>query len=199
MIEEELIKIWQSSPTQEQVKFNKSRLMIDVQSNLERFHSSMRWLYLRESLAAIIVIPIFISYVFFIPILLTQIASILIALWGIAILVLMHKLKKRKPEEHSMSYAAYLRKTRDYLEIQKKLREKIILWYVGPCMAFCYLFMLGMMLENASDTNYIIGAAVYCLILGAVIYILNKRSAKKFVAPKLEKVNGLLKTLEGDE
>ena len=199
MIEEELIKIWQSSPTQEQVKFDKSRLMIDVQSNLDRFHKSMKGLYLRESLAAIIVIPIFIAYVFFIPILLTQIASVLIALWGVALLLLMRRLKKRKPEEHTVSYAEYLRKTRNYLEIQKQLREKIILWYVGPCMAFCYLFMLGMILDDASDTNYIIGAAVYCLVLGAVIYILNRRSAKKFVAPKLEKVNDLIRTLELEE
>ncbi|WP_462252475.1 hypothetical protein [Ekhidna sp.] len=196
MIEEELINIWRSSPTQEQVKFDKSRLMIDVQSNLDRFHKSMKGLYLRESLAAIIVIPIFLWYAFVIPILITQIASILIAVWAVAILVFMHKLRKKKPDEHSMSYIEYLHKTRDYLTIQKNIREKIILWYVGPCMALCYLFMVGMMLEESSDTTYIIGAAAYCFVLGFVIYYLNIRSAKKYVTPKLEKVESLIQTME---
>lgn len=196
MIEEELINIWQSSPHQEQVKFDKSRLMIDVQSSLDRFHKSMRGLYLRESLAAIIVIPIFLWYAFVIPILITQIASVLIALWAVGLLVFMHKLKKKKPDEHSVSYLEYLRQTKAYLHIQKKLREKIGIWYVGPFMVLCYLFMLGMMLENSSDKIYILGAAAYCSVLGFIIYIFNKRSAKKYVAPKLEKVESLIRTME---
>ncbi len=198
MIEEELIGIWQSSPDQEQVKFDKSRLMIDVQSSLDRFHKSMRGLYLRESLAAIIAIPMFLWQAFVIPILLTQIASLLIAACAVALLVFMHKLRKKKPEEHSVSYLEYLKQTKAYLEIQKKLREKIGIWYVSPFMVLCYLFMLGMMLENSSDAIYLIGAAAYCSMLGFIIYIFNKRSAKKYVAPKLEKVNDLIQTLEND-
>ena len=78
MIEEELIKIWQSSPNQEVIKFEKSRLMLDVQSHLDRFQRGMKWLYLREALGAIIAIPIFIYFAFDIPHLISKIGAALI-------------------------------------------------------------------------------------------------------------------------
>ena len=39
MIEDELIKIWQSSSNQERVKFEKSKLMIELQLSLKRLNN----------------------------------------------------------------------------------------------------------------------------------------------------------------
>ena len=41
MIEDELIKIWQSSSNEERIKFEKSKLMIELQSSLDRLNR--RW------------------------------------------------------------------------------------------------------------------------------------------------------------
>ena len=50
MIEDELVKIWQSSPNQERVKFEKSRLMIDVQSSLDRLHRFVKYRDLMDTM-----------------------------------------------------------------------------------------------------------------------------------------------------
>jgi hypothetical protein len=58
-MEDELVKIWQSSPNQERVKFEKSRLMIDAQSSIDRLHKEIRFRDIKEQIAVIIVIPAF--------------------------------------------------------------------------------------------------------------------------------------------
>ena len=196
MIEQELIRIWQSSPQQEQVKFDKSRLMIDLQSNLDRFHNAMKWLYLRESLGAIIAIPAFGYFAFQAPNLLSQIGAGLIALWAAYILLVVRKTKKRSPEGATSNYMDFLKETQQYLELQMKLRLAIFWWYVLPFMTFCYLFILGIILEKSGSITHILGGGVYCLVIGITIFYLNKRSATKVVAPKLEKVSALIKAME---
>jgi len=42
-MEEELIKIWQSSPNQERIKFERSRLMMDVQSSMDDFNKKIKF------------------------------------------------------------------------------------------------------------------------------------------------------------
>lgn len=195
-MEEELIKIWQSSPQQEQVKFERSRLMMDVQSHLDRFHRSMKWLYFRESLSAFIAIPVFGYFAFQATHVISQIGAALIALWAAYLLLVVKQTKQKNPDGYAMDYLQYLRKTKDYLELQMKLRLNIFYWYVLPFLTFCYLFMLGVMLEKSNDTMYILGAAIYCLVIGTAIYFLNRRSARKVVGPKLEKVVGLISAME---
>ncbi len=53
MIEDELIKIWQSSSKQELIKFEKSKLMIELQSSLNRLHRWWKYLELSETLLAV--------------------------------------------------------------------------------------------------------------------------------------------------
>ena len=196
MIEEELIKIWKTSPFQEQVKFERSRLMMDVQANLDQFHKSMKWLYLRESLGAIATIPMFTYFVFQAPNIVSKIGAGLIALWACYILFVVKKTKKKSPDGSTANYMQFLKDTKDYLDLQMKLRLSIFYWYVLPFLSFCYLFMLGFILEKSADLVFILGAGIYCLVIGIAIYYLNRRSAKKFVGPKLEKVTSLIKTME---
>jgi len=196
MTEDELKKLWQSSPQQEQVKFEQSRFMIEVQSNVDSFHKGMKWLYLREAMGVIIIIPIFLIYAFIFPQILTKIASGLIILWALYILWVIYKTKKKIPEQYAENYLEYLYKTRAYLELQKKLRDNVLLWYALPLISFSFLFMVGLSEGKPDRTTFLIKVGVICLIVGAIIYILNKISTKRFVQPKLTKVNELIKTLE---
>ena len=63
-------------------------------------------------------------------------------------------------------------------------------------MALVYLFLLGVALQSTDGMGKIIQTAIICSVVGVVIYILNKRSARKCVQPKLQKVEELIKTLE---
>ncbi len=97
MIEEELIKIWQSSPNQERVKFEKSRLMIDVQSSMDHFHRKIKYRDLREQIAVAIIIPVFAYYAYSIPHLLSKVASVLIIGYALFVAIRIKKAKKHKP------------------------------------------------------------------------------------------------------
>lgn len=196
MIEKELIKIWQSSPSQEQVKFERSKLMIDVQSRVDQLHKGMKWLYLREGMGAAVSIPLFLVYAFIFPYTITKIACILIAVWAVIILFVIKRTKEKSPEQYTENYLEYLRKTKAYLDLQKRLREKIFSWYILPLFSLIYMFLLGFILGEPEKMQTFIMVGVIFLIAAIAIYFLNKRSAKKFIQPKLDKVNQLLSSLQ---
>jgi len=87
MMEEELIKIWQSSPNQERIKFEKSRLIIEVQTGMDRVHRKIKFRDMSEQLAIVLVVPVFIYSAVTSPYLLSKIASILIVAWGIFVAI----------------------------------------------------------------------------------------------------------------
>ena len=196
MIEKELIQMWQSSPAQEQVKFEKSRLMLDVQANADKLHRAMKWLYLREGLGAIFAIPMFSYYAYVIPYPLTKVAFILIALWAAYILYVIKKSKEKSPNQFSANYLNYLQQTEVYLEDQMRLRQNIFYWYVLPFISFIYLGLLGTYLAEPESAGFLAIVAAVCLVGSIGTYFLNKRSAKTFIGPKLEKVRNLIENLK---
>ena len=195
-MEKELINLWKSSPDQEKVKFELSRLMLDVQANAEKLHRDMKWLYLREGLGAIIAIPMFSYYAYVAPYVLTKIAFGLIAMWAAYILYVIKKSKEKIPDQFSVNYLNYLQKTEEYLEDQMRLRENIIYWYVLPFISFIYLGLLGTYLAKPEGRGFLLIVAIICFWGSLGVYFLNKRSAKKYVKPKLEKVRNLIAALE---
>ena len=196
MLEDELSKIWKSSPNQEQVKFDKSRLMLDVQSGVDDFHKQMKVLYIREALGAFIAIPMFSVYAFLAPHWLTQVGFALVALWAIYILYVLKKSKDQVPDQFSMNYLEYLQQTQTYLESSKKNRETVLIWYVAPMLVSIWIAMGGVYLEDPQSLNYLLLTVGISIVAGIVIHFLNRRSAKKFVEPKLEKVKNLIRTLQ---
>src|SRR5258708_35179683 len=115
MMEEELIKIWQSSLNQERVKFEKSRLMIDMQSSVDRLHRGIKYRDLGERIGAMIGMPVFAYYAYHIPFTLTKIASVLIILWDAYVIIRLRNAKKHKPSALTETYRKHLFKSRDYL------------------------------------------------------------------------------------
>lgn len=196
MIEEELSKIWKSSPQQEQVKFDKSRFMLDVQSSVDEFHKQMKMLYIREALGAFITIPMFSIYAFLFPHLLTKIGFALVVLCSIYILFVIKRSKDKVPNQFSMNYLEYLQKTKAYLEESKRNRETVLIWYVLPFVVSIWLAMTGMYLEHPDTLNGLLVTIVVSLLVSIGIHFMNQRSAKQVVAPRLEKVNNLIKSLQ---
>jgi len=194
-MEEELIKIWQSSPNQERIKFEKSRLMIDVQSSMDRLHRGIKYRDLREQIAVAIVIPVFAYYAYAIPHTLSKVASVLIILWGIYIAVRLRNAKKHKPGAFTETYLEYLHKTRDYLLVQKQLLDSVLYWYILPGMALLFLFVLGFA-GVPGKSRYIIKMSVINVVLAIVTYFLNKRGVKKEIIPRLAKVDELINVME---
>ncbi len=195
MIEDELVKLWQSSPNRERVKFEKSRLMIDVQSSLETFHRKIKYRDLTEQAAIIMGSPVFVYYAFTIPFILTKIASVLIVLWGIYVFIRLKKAKKHKPGNFAETYLQYLYETRKYLKIQKELIDNVFYWYVLPGMLLMFLFILGPGITGRLQKVIQMGIGI--VVSGTVLSYLNKRAVKRQFIPRLEKVESLIKVMEG--
>lgn len=193
-MEEELIKIWQSSPNQERVKFEKSRLMIDVQSSMDRFHRSIKNRDLREYIAVAIIIPAFAFSAYFIPFTVSKIASVLIIGYAIYVAIRLRNAKKHKPSAFTETYLDYLYKTREYILIQKQLLDTVIYWYILPGVTLTMLFVMGFGITGRLKPILKMGAINVGLAVAT--YYLNKRAVQKELVPRLTKVNELINLME---
>ncbi|HET9055888.1 MAG TPA: hypothetical protein VFN30_03470 [Chitinophagaceae bacterium] len=194
MMEKELIKIWQSSPNQERIKLEKSRLMIGVQSSIDDFHKKIKYRDLIEQIAVLVVIPVFAYSAYAIPYLLTKVASILIIGYVLFVAIRLRNAKKHKPGALTETYLEYLHKTRDYLVIQKRLLDSVLYWYILPGVALTMLFVFGFGITGRLKPILKIG--LLNIVLAVVTYYLNKRAAKKGILPRISKVNELISVLE---
>jgi len=195
VIEDELIKIWQSSPHREQVKFEKSRLMLDIESSLNRIHRGWKYMLIREILAGAITIPVFAYVACTHPFTLTRIGSVLIVLSVIYILFRLLRVDRQKPHNYSETYLDYLYKAREVLGIQKKSLDNVLYWYILPIYPGLILFLLGFV-HIPEKINLILLVFLTTILINIGIHFLNKWAAKKQFTPRLKKIDELIKTME---
>jgi len=195
MMEEELIEIWKSSPKSERIKFEKSRLVLDVQSSLDRFHKMIRFAILREKIAGISIILVFSFYVYFIPYTLTKIASLIFALSGVWYVWMLTGLKKHRPAVLSENYLDYLKSCRNYILVLKKIGDQIH-WHLLFVTLGVSIFIAGPISANVlSTTKIIIGITIMVVTL-IFCYLYAKWFAKKHYVERLKKINHLIAIME---
>ncbi len=196
MIEDELIKIWQSSSSQERIKFDKSKLMIELQSSLGRLHRWWKYLELVEVISATIGILSFVFIAYWVPFTSSKIASVLIIIWLVNLLIRLLGIKKFKPSDLEENYLKYLKKYREYLEIQKNLLESYNYWGAIPMYPIFFLFLVGPW-EITSKRYLIIIIYLAMVVMQIYGYFLNKRRVKTEINPRIERVDELIKELNG--
>ncbi|MER3373206.1 MAG: hypothetical protein RIM83_01055 [Allomuricauda sp.] len=204
MIENELIAIWQSSSKHERIKFEKSKLMLEVQSSLDKFDKTTRyWDFMEISIAATL-IPFFTYQAYQLPSMLSKFGAILISIWLIYVINNVLKLKKAKPQEDN-SYLEYLKENKDYLERHKSFSDKLMYWYVLPCLTGVVMIMIGKLdllakswLQIANTKMVWISLLVF-MAIGVFAYVLNKWVVKKEFTPKLKKVNELIQLMQDNQ
>jgi len=195
-MDDELIKIWQSSPVEEQIKFEKSRLMIDMQSSLDRFDKLLKYGILIEQSAVLIIIPIFTFYIYYVPFLLSKIASVLLVLWAIWYWFRLRWYKTLKPNSVNVNYLDYLYQTKTYLQMLKGLSDTAIYWYVLPGISGCLLFALGPIIEGVLTGLKMIMMLTIFIGSGVGTYFYIKWMGKKIYVRRLEKLDELIEAME---
>ena len=195
-MDDELIKIWQSSPEEEQVKFEKSRLMIDMQSSLDRFDKLAKYSLLIEQIAGFTVIPVFLFYIYFVPFTLSKIASGLIVLYVIWYIIRLRRIKKLKPNSVNVTYLDYLHETRNYLKMLKGMADTAIYWHVLPIILGCLLFALGPILEGVLTGRKMIIVLSTFIGTGILAYFYIKWITKKVYVGPLQKLDELIAAME---
>jgi CDP-diglyceride synthetase len=199
MINDEIDEIWKSFPKAEKVKFEKHRLMLELQSNLDNLHKQMRSRDTREIYAAKIVIPMFILTAVLIPFLITKIASILVAIWSCFVIYKLRQTNNNKILNYNENYLIYLQQNKEYLQNQKKLLDSVFWWYIIPFLFCMSLFFIGF-LDNSNKSNWVITTLLIGVVLFSVfIYIMNKRVSKNEFDGRISKIENLIKMMKSTE
>lgn len=196
MIEDELIKIWQSSNNQERLKFEKSKLIIELQSSLGRLHRWWKYLELIEVISAIICILSFSFIVYWAPFTTTKIASALFVIFSINILIQVLGIKKIKPSDLETNYLEYLKKTKKYLNSQKRLFETSVYWGILPIYPILLLFFAGFW-HIPKKRLIVIIVFLVAIGLGIYGYFLNKKRVRNEINPRIDRVDELTRAIKG--
>ncbi|MEM9142361.1 MAG: hypothetical protein AAGA86_05190 [Bacteroidota bacterium] len=191
MMEDELIKIWQASPQVEQVKFEKSRLMLELDSSLKRIRKSWKYMLIRETIAAVIGIAIFTHFVFTHPFTLARIGSGLTILAIVYIIVRLLTTDRQNANNYSEPYLNYLYKVRKVLEVQKKVLDNVVYWYVLPLYPGVILILLAFV-HLKEKINLILLAISSIIVMTIGVHLLNKWASKKYYKPRLQKIDELI-------
>lgn len=194
MMEDELIKIWQSSSNQERIKFEKSKLMIELQSSLGRLHKWWKYLELFEVVLAIMGILLCVVMIFLIPFVLVKIAITCIMICAIILIIKYQGVRKFKPNNFTENYRDYLNKHREYLEVQKKFLKTYVNWGILPVYPIMLLFTVG--IWEKAPVYFIVFINLATIGIGIHGYLLNKRRVKNEITPRIDRVDALIKGLK---
>ena len=194
MIEDELIKIWQSSCNQERVKFEKSKLMIELESSLGRLHRWWKYIELFEVALAVFGILVGVFLIFKIPFVVIKIVILLIILLAIYLVIKYMGVRRFKPSDLEENYLDYLKKNRQYLEVQKKFLKTYVYWSILP--VYPILLLSNIWVWEKVSIYFILFNYVAAIGLGIYGYFLNKKRVKNEINPRIAKVDELINDLK---
>jgi len=213
MLEQELKNIWKNSSKTEQIKFETSRLMIDLNRKINRFEKTIRYRDMREIAASILGIFLFGYFVYEIPFLLTKIASFFTVIWFAYVIYKFRAAKKHKLSANlSLSFREQLEHQKENTIQQAKLLDTVLYWYLIPPFILNVIFVIG--LESPADYNwsntianqllplaitYKIAYLIFIAVLYAGILWLNKRAVKKGINPVIKEIENVLQQLEKED
>jgi hypothetical protein len=195
MFENELKTIWQNSSKEELMKFNTSKLLIELDSKLESFDRRIKIRDRNEIIAAAIIIPVFGIYFFYTPQLLAKIGLSMGVLFCILVMCVLTDVKKYRVMDYSLPIKEYLAKHRQYLVKQKSLLENVLYWYILPPTVSAMLFFIG----KGFEISKLIMPIVMIVIINAFIYYINKRAVKEDIDPLIKKLDFTIKDFETAE
>jgi uncharacterized membrane protein len=194
MIEDELIKIWQSSSNQERIKFEKSKLMIELQSSLKRLDKWWNYIELSETVLAIFGVLLSTFLLFKIPFILTKIALALMIICAVYLIIKYRGVKKFQPSDLENNYLNYLKKNREYLQAQKKFLKTYFYWGILPVYPIMLLFTISVWEKVPIHLIALINVAT--IGIGIYGYFLNKKRVKREIIPRISGINELINQLE---
>lgn len=191
MKEDELKKIWKSSPDEELIRLEKSRLISNMQSDVDRW---IKMLKNRDSylLTGILFSTILLGIMAYtVPFILSKIGAILCLLSFIYWYIRYKQVKKLKPRSYSETFIDYLFKIRKYLKNEKKFSDQILYSLFLPVTLGAVLFRFGYFINTQESLLKIIGIIVISTI-GYFIYIWTNAQ----ITSRLQKVEDMIESME---
>ena len=212
MLEQELKNIWRNSSKAGRIKFETSRLMIDLNRKMNRFEKAIRFRDMREIGASILGIFLFGYFTYEIPFVLTKAASFFGMIWFAYVIYRFRAARKQKhPSNLSSTFREQLQNQKEYLLQQARLLDTVFYWYLLPPFIINVLFVIGLGdpkdygWSNIIANNLLpislfskIGYLLFIAVLYAGILWLNKRTVKKDLKPVINDIERVLQQLESE-
>ncbi len=220
MLEQELKDIWKNSSETENIKFETSQLLKDLNTKMDRIEKNIRKRDITEISASVFGILIFGYFAYEIPFTLTKIACGLSILWfG----YLIFKLRKNKSKKHLNNLTLTLRDQLNNQEAnmlkEAKLLDTVLYWYVLPPLFANILFIWGFgdpvaydwfpfLIEKLSNENllYMLPISlkmkmVYlsaALLFNVFVVWINKLAVNKTYKPIIKDIKRMQDQLESE-
>jgi len=145
MLEEELRNIWKNAPETEKIKFDLSRLLIELNNKMNHIEKAIIARDRREIIASVIGIFCFSYFAYEIPFPITKVACIIgVFIFVYVIYRLRSVRKKSSPDDFmSLSFREQLQQQKNFMIQQKDLLNSVLYWYVLPPFLMNILFIIG--------------------------------------------------------
>lgn len=193
MFESELKRIWHSASPTEQLKFEKSKLLLQLKHGFEKKENDIRQRDLREIIVALALIPFFIFLVINTDSLWIGAGAVVLIGFCFNVVYQLRAVKKKKRSINlSSNLKEQLANTRDYLNDERKLLDNVLYWYLLPPAVGILLVVIG-------SSENIWTSAVYLIVVVVLytwIYNNNKRAVKSDYDPLIKKLNQSIEELE---
>ncbi len=158
-------------------------MILAVRKKMKKFDSSIFWRDMREFGASL-----FVLYWFGYRLLPHEKALPALALAGQAIIVLsclfidaklLYARRKRRPQTGIFSVRESLVAECEKVDRQIRMLNSVLWWYILPILLGCVLFFCGMNPDPAGRIGYTVG----CMVLGAVLWWVNRYAARHSLEP----------------
>jgi hypothetical protein len=114
---------------------------------------------------------------------------------AISLIVRIRAAKEYKPGDLTETYVNYLYKTREYLQIQKRMLDSLHVRFLLPSMILVFLFLSGFLGVPGKATS-LVEASIANVVVHVVVFIIAKLDVQSQFVNRLEKVDELIKAME---
>ncbi len=210
MLEQELKKIWKNSSETERIKFDLSKLMIELNDKINKFERAFRRRDREELITALISIPIFGCIAYLIPFPITKVGIILAMIGFIwSIYERRNHRKKMTPINPILSFREQLEKQKDNILQELKRYDTVLYWFIIPGFIPYAVSIIG--LGDPAEYGwsntiinqllpmpliYKIGSLVFAVVIFVAIFWAHKRVIRKQFKPLIENIDKVMHQLE---
>lgn len=211
MEEQELKNIWKSSSKNENIAINTTQLIGNFKVEMQDRERIVRSRDRREIIVAIIGIAIYSYIALSLPVSISSIAALFVALsLGYIIYRLRRQRKSKYAQNLFLPLTEQLKNQKQFMLDQVRLLESVLYWYFLPFFISYMAFVWGSGNREAYDENLFdillitklkvkIIVTILMIILGIYIVRTNKRAAKINWKPLIKKIDIILGNLKKEE
>jgi len=210
MLEQELKEIWRNSSQEEKIKFDLSRLIIDLNDKTSSIEKNIRRRDNTDFVTAILSVPIFGYIAYVIPFPITKVGIILAMIgfiWGI-IKRRNHK-KNKLPIQLNLTFREQLKNQRINMLKEVRLLDTVLYWFIIPSFIPYAISIIGLgdpteygwsntMLNQLLpiSLSYKMANLIFAVAIFATILWTNKRIIRKTLKPLIKDIDKVMHQLE---